>query len=478
MSKSTKLRKWIQLYSNSGYEVINNGLYCNACQKIVPCVKVSQLRQHDATSKHKQNFEFFEKKPSKQQFLFSPEPIDRFAVDLCGALIGANIPLFKINNLSFKSFLEENIRRKIPCYDTLRRNVKHIYNEVMLKAKLEIGNNFVWISIDETTDMVGRYVANLLVGVLNERQFVRPHLIAVKFLSQTNSETVSRFVNKELINFGIENTQVLLLVTDAAPYMLKAGKQLAIFYPNLIHVTCVCHALNRICEEIRFLFPLIDQLISSVKKIFTKAPSRILKYKEMCDLPLPPTPILTRWGTWIISALFLSQNFTILNSIIQSFDPNDSISIKKSQDLFSNSVIKQQLSYIQSNYSQLPTEITKLEYQGLTLCKSLDIFNNSIKNINIVEGNIGEQVNHKLSSVLHKNVGLKILNEIASVHRGTFLNLTLEPNIIAVMKFAPISSCDVERSFSLYKNILTDNRTNFTESNLEMYVISNYEKKE
>ena len=36
--------------------------------------------------------------------------------------------------------------------------------------------------------------------------------------------------------------------------------------------------------------------------------------------------------------------------------------------------------------------------------------------------------------------------------------------------------CFVERSFSIYKNILTDRRYNFTEENLEMYIILNFNK--
>ena len=44
-------------------------------------------------------------------------------------------------------------------------------------------------------------------------------------------------------------------------------------------------------------------------------------------------------------------------------------------------------------------------------------------------------------------------------------------NVLAQIKFFPIASCDVERSFSDYKSILTDKRTSFTPENLEMYVI-------
>jgi hypothetical protein len=40
-------------------------------------------------------------------------------------------------------------------------------------------------------------------------------------------------------------------------------------------------------------------------------------------------------------------------------------------------------------------------------------------------------------------------------------------------KFAPITSCEVERSFSKYKSILVDNRQCFKVENLEQYLVCN-----
>jgi len=41
------------------------------------------------------------------------------------------------------------------------------------------------------------------------------------------------------------------------------------------------------------------------------------------------------------------------------------------------------------------------------------------------------------------------------------------------MKYAPITSVDVERSFSMYTNILAPNRMSFKESNLAKYTVVN-----
>jgi hypothetical protein len=37
--------------------------------------------------------------------------------------------------------------------------------------------------------------------------------------------------------------------------------------------------------------------------------------------------------------------------------------------------------------------------------------------------------------------------------------------------FAPVTSCDVERFFSKFKDILTSKRSSFTAENLEKYIV-------
>jgi hypothetical protein len=71
--------------------------------------------------------------------------------------------------------------------------------------------------------------------------------------------------------------------------MIKASANLNIFYKNLIHVTGLAHGINRVAEEIRCQFPLVNSLISNVKKI---SPLRVQVYKEKLPNvpPLPPEP--------------------------------------------------------------------------------------------------------------------------------------------------------------------------------------------
>lgn len=67
---------------------------------------------------------------------------------------------------------------------------------------------------------------------------------------------------------GVKHDNVLLFVSNAAPYMLKAGKNIKALYSKMEHVTCLAHGLHRIAEEVGEHFPKVDALISNVKTFF------------------------------------------------------------------------------------------------------------------------------------------------------------------------------------------------------------------
>jgi hypothetical protein len=66
---------------------------------------------------------------------------------------------------------------------------------------------------------------------------------------------------KLLWSLGGNDEKALLMLLDAAPYMLKTGQPLAVFCPNLIYVTCVTHMFNRVVERVRKIYPDINKLI-------------------------------------------------------------------------------------------------------------------------------------------------------------------------------------------------------------------------
>lgn len=146
-------------------------------------------------------------------------------------------------------------------------------DETMTEISKRIGDNYIYLIVDETTVVHGNFIVHLLISILIVQQTGDPFFIVSRQSGATNGATISSFVNDTLISFyngQIFSGRILLLVSDAAPYMCLAGKNLQSFYSDMIHVTSVTHALHRICEKVRECFPNMNRLISVARQVFLK----------------------------------------------------------------------------------------------------------------------------------------------------------------------------------------------------------------
>ena len=75
-------------------------------------------------------------------------------------------------------------------------------------------------------------------------------------LEKANSSTISRLFDDSVKVLGSEFNcdSILLFVSDAAPYMVKADSAIKVFYPKVLHLTCLARGLHQIAEKIRSLF--------------------------------------------------------------------------------------------------------------------------------------------------------------------------------------------------------------------------------
>jgi len=144
------------------------------------------VTQHLSTTKHKQNA--LKNSGDKKTCLLKNFDVisqrqSQFSLDLCKALMDSNIPLWKLENPSLKAFLEKYTKEHIPCESTLRKNyVDAVYLGVMNRIRSEVQNKHIWISIDETTDTMGRYVANVIIGTLEPEEKSQVYLLTSEVL--------------------------------------------------------------------------------------------------------------------------------------------------------------------------------------------------------------------------------------------------------------------------------------------------------
>lgn len=471
--KSTLLRRLVKEYTD--LKTDGSVLICNVCSKHICADKTSNIKQHLDTKKHKELKERESKKKLQQSFLNNSTVIsaaEKHCMDLCETFVSAGIPLYKIRHLKIEEYLQQYTSFHVPSESSLRsKYVKAVYESTVSKIKQEIKNRYIWMSIDETTDALKRYVANVVVGILHveEHISVKRFLINVEVLDKVNHSTIARLFDDSISKFEIDKDKVLVFVTDAAPYMIKAAEAIGVFYPNVTHITCLAHGMHRVCEFIRDCYTNVDLFISNAKKTFLKSPARIQVLRETAPhLPLPPEPVTTRWGTWIKAVNYYAKYFDDFVEILANINCDDSSAVRQCQSLIKNCELRNQMVYISSNYGFLPEVITKLETKNKSLVAQVNIVKDTIQKISAVQGEIGVRVNTKLQSVILKNKGFSVIKDISDVLSGENNNSQLKYTAEQIMnfKFAPITSVDVERTFSIYKNMLCSNRQSFLFENL------------
>lgn len=200
--------------------------------------------------------------------------------------------------------------------------------------------------------------------------------------------------------------------------------------------------------------------------------------KSCPGIPLPPQPIVTRWGTWIEAAIYYANYFDSIRSVIDSFDADDALSIRAAQEQLASSDIKKELAFIKRNYTCIPEALNRIQSQGVSLFDALQAFSEIRDRF---DNAMHDTVNRKFQDLLRKNEGLSILKNISNlIHDdNTDMNAACDfiekllPNELNAYAYAPVTSCDVERTFSSYKHILSDRRHRFTFENLKMHVIIN-----
>jgi hypothetical protein len=172
-------------------------------------------------------------------------------------MVSAGISWFELQMPEFRSF--KYCKQHIPDQSTLRKHYLPIsYEETLENIRGNIEDAFIWAAVDETTDSVNRFIVNPVAGKLATEVPSNPHLIRSEDLHHTSHSTVARFVNDELIKCcGLPGSRgaAANFVSRCCGTYTKAATALKVFYPNLIHFTCLAHGLQLVAEEVIAKFP-------------------------------------------------------------------------------------------------------------------------------------------------------------------------------------------------------------------------------
>jgi hypothetical protein len=180
-------------------------LYCNSCNKELAYDSdqgIKTIKKHLESKSHAKAASL----KSHQKRLNVKKIDDQFEFDLMEAFASANIPIYKIQDLRLKKFLEKYTGRAILDESHYR---KEVLPRIFDKSRAEIIKKLkfgpIYLIFDENTDSLGRYMLNILIGNCNKNESSTPLLFKTVDLERTNSITVSSAIISILNELYLNN---------------------------------------------------------------------------------------------------------------------------------------------------------------------------------------------------------------------------------------------------------------------------------
>ena len=162
------------------------------------------------------------------------------------------------------------------------------------------------------------------------------------------------------------------------------------------------------CDRNSECYPKVNVLISSVKKVFLNAPQRLRLFSQILpDIPLPPEPVITRWGTWINAANYYFVHFENVKRVIDRLDSKESVVIANAQEAVTDATVYESLREIQSFYSRIPLAIQQLERRPHTddfsLTDQMNVIYDLRQYLSLVTCESAQRIYQKLENIFNSN---------------------------------------------------------------------------
>eukprot|EP00096_Caligus_rogercresseyi_P008862 TRINITY_DN287_c0_g1_i17.p1 TRINITY_DN287_c0_g1~~TRINITY_DN287_c0_g1_i17.p1 ORF type:complete len:283 (+),score=8.15 TRINITY_DN287_c0_g1_i17:39-887(+) len=274
---------WIKANGGSDVWSYNDGtkkMTCRLCRFSVILVKLYPLERHMDRKNHRINLGRF-----------------YFIDDVTKLLSSCNIPLSVVNHPTFIAFMEKYCGQRPPSRPTINNHLKSQSSNILSQIKENVQGKDVYISLDETRDIKDRPMTAVLMGSLDGDNPTKPYLIDLLNVGSLNHLKVFNLVRKNVDHFlgpDYQASQLKLFISDGASYCVKAAGELKKSFPKVIHVTCLAHGFHRLAEFCRNENPEANLFVGEMKKLFLFSASRKRKFTDSLQVPLPPSPVITR----------------------------------------------------------------------------------------------------------------------------------------------------------------------------------------
>lgn len=180
-------------------------------------------------------------------------------------------------------------------------------------------------------------------------------------------------------------------------------------------------------------------------------------------MPLPPQPVITRWGTWLSAVSYYVKYFNEINLVLSCLRSSEAASIKKAKNILNKPNIKTDLDYIDEHFKIIEIALKRLQERDISIIDAFEIFD-EVRTV--INWSSSLPIQNKMEAVMARNPDLDELR----VYAQQILSETASDETF-LYKFAPLTSVEVERSFSAYKWILDVKRNRLKIDNIEKIMI-------
>lgn len=445
-SETFKIKEVMAKYPKEFKITADKKLLCIFCNTLVKCNKTFFIDQHRNTDKHKSILNYKNVMPI-ENFCTKNE----FSNDIVKAFLAADIPLWKLRNLAIRR-LFRTMGYELPSEQTCRSKISKIYEEEVERVKSILQKSAVFFIIDETK-LNGNIFVNILAGEI-EKPTKTYLLDCIPLTISSNAQIIIDLIIDATVKYGIQRNNLYLLLSDAAPYMTAAGKSMKIFFPHLFHVTCIAHLMHNCAMKIRSHYHDVDVLIASVKRAIIKNKTR---ENDFILIGIPPEPIITRWGSWLLAAMYYATKFPDVRNIVRNWSGKGYL-LNLAKTAVEKPNLTTSLIEICEYYSNLTTCLIKLENPSFSIYEAFDHIN---------ELQFGSDP-CEIKNYIRKRIDKNEISEIINATRQE-----ISPYLYSLLRKSQCTSVAVERSFSLLNKLLAKDR-NFNPENIRKYLMIYY----
>jgi hypothetical protein len=113
--------------------------------------------------------------------------------------------------------------------------VTRTQDETMSTIKTKLSDNCIWVSADETTDIKGRCVVNVIVGILNLQIPYELFLNSTECRNSVNTEEICERIKQAIAKVSNSGGEKICLFLTLQPSCLKLSK-LKKYFPRTLHL--------------------------------------------------------------------------------------------------------------------------------------------------------------------------------------------------------------------------------------------------